>query len=358
MTEKEYRQYKADSYTTLKDFDNDRKKYYRKYVAQEDVREREDEEESKAATIGSLVDCLLLDPDSFDDKFFVSACINPPTGLMSDFVEALYKRTRDSVNEEGRLTKEFSSLMLEAYNDVKFDRDGNVVAFKRDSFEKVVEKFTGDVKTYYEEICRVRPNKLTVITTSEIAQAEKVKNELRTNAITSQVVNLVSNSRFTVYNQFAIIFTLKSLELKSLIDKLVIDHEEKTIQPYDLKVTWDAENFYENYYLYRKTYLQAGLYHIALMNLKKQPEYKDYTILPMQFIVVDPNVYMSPLIYKLSEDNLSAAYTGFNRKWRKYNGLESIISDLQWHKETGIWTISKKNHENKGIVNLNDELND
>jgi hypothetical protein len=354
MTEREYRSLNKKSYSSLKTFADDRKKYYKKYILLEDT--SDEDLKNRATLIGSMVDCLLLSPNEFDNKFYISTCNEVPTGLMLQFVEALYKRVRDCVDIEGKLTRPFADLSLEAYNDVKFDRDGNIVAFKRDSFEKVVEKFTENVKAYFDEICQVRPNGLMVITTSDIETAEKVKTELRSNSITSQVINLKSNTRFEVYESYPIIYSYKSFEFKSLLDKLVIDHDEKTIQPYDLKVTWDVENFYEGYFLYRKSYIQVGLYHLGTMLVfKKQEKYKEYKILPMKFIVADPNNYTSPLIYSISESVLMNSFKGFEYKWRNYKGIDALIDDLKWHEETGIWNISKENYENKGVVIIKEE---
>lgn len=354
MTEKEYRNLQKESYSTLKTFDEDRKKYYKKYVLLEDT--SDEDYTNRATLVGSLVDCLLLSPQEFDNKFYISSCTDIPTGLMMQFVEALYRRVRESVDEEGKLTRQFNALMQDAYNDVKFDANGNVVAFKRDTFEKVVEKFTGNIKAYFDEICQVRPGGLIVVTPSDIEDAEKVKAELKVNAFTSQIINLESNTRFEVHNAYPVTYSYKGLEFKSLIDKLVIDHEEKTIQPYDLKVTWDVENFYEGYFLYRKSYIQASLYHLGLMfKFKRDEKYKEYKILPMSFIVADPTVYMSPLIFKTPESMIMSGFKGFQHKWREYKGIDAIVDEIKWHREQGIWNISKANYENRGVVAIKEE---
>ena len=355
MTEREYRKLFRDSYSTIKSFAESRGKYYKNHVVEKNSNE-EDEDENRATLIGNLVDCLLLAEHEFDNKFFLSSCTDIPSGLMLQFVEALYRRVRASVDEEGKLTRQFNDLLLEAYNDVKFDKNGNIVAFKRDSFEVVVGKFKDNVKAYFDEICAVRPNGLMVITPTDIENAEKVKALLRISDVTSQIINLKSNSRFIVHNQFPMLYQYKGLELKSLIDKLVIDLEEKTIQPYDLKCTWDVDNFYEGYYLYRKTYIQAGLYHIGLlMTFLKEEKFKGFKVLPMKFIVADPVGYTSPLIYELTEPKLMDAFKGFTYKWRDYKGIDQLIDEIKWHKETGIWNISKDNHANRGIVTLKEE---
>ena len=137
------------------------------------------------------------------------------------------------------------------------------------------------------------------------------------------------------------------------MDKVIIDHEAKTIQVYDLKCTWSVENFLEEYYLYRRAYIQAYLYFWAASKFKNDDdELKDYTVAPPRFIVCDSTNYYNPLIYTLSWDDLGDAYEGFTHKNREYKGVKNIIADLKWALENNVWNISRENHEANGLVNI------
>ena len=105
-TESQYRATLLDSSSSLKDFATNRKKYYKKYILSEEV----EEEETKAIVTGQVVETLLLEPELFDKKFYMSACASSPSGLMEKFVEALYKYTKGSTNEEGRVMRDFSDI--------------------------------------------------------------------------------------------------------------------------------------------------------------------------------------------------------------------------------------------------------
>ena len=61
-----------------------------------------------------------------------------------------------------------------------------------------------------------------------------------------------------------------SMKFKSMMDKVVVDHEKRTVQVYDLKCVWAVENFYEEYYLYRRAYIQAFLYWQAATHFARQ----------------------------------------------------------------------------------------
>jgi len=341
-TEAQYRAVEMDSSSSLKDFSMDRKKYYRKYILGEKVEDKD----SSAANMGRIVETLLMEPHLFDDKFYMSSCASTPTSLMLDFVEALYKHTRDATDEDGVVGTPMNELLEAAYKDSGF----------KIKYEAVVNKFIGsDAEIYYNEIRRVRTLNLTVVNTMEISIAEKIVEQLRINSTTAPIVNLINSSRYEVIDQMQVEgYTIDGHKFKSMLDKVVIDHKEKTIQPYDLKCTWSVENFYEEYYLYRRAYIQAYLYYHAMLHLVKDEEspYYGYTVEYLQFIVCDSTNYYQPLIYTLDDEDMNDAYKGFVHKGRTYPGVGELIAALSWCVSTNTWNISHKNYLSNGVVNI------
>jgi len=341
-TEAQYRAVVMDSSSSLKEFSQDRKKYYKKYFLGEKVEDKD----SSAANMGRIVETLLMEPHLFDEKFYMSSCASTPTGLMLDFVEALYKHTRDATDESGVVKTPMNELLEAAYRDSGF----------KIKYEAVINKFVGsEAEIYYNEIRRVRTLNLTVINTMEVSIAEKIVEQLRINSTTGPIVNLVNSSRYEVIDQMQIEgYEIDGHQFKSMLDKVVIDHKEKTIQPYDLKCTWSVENFYEEYYLYRRAYIQAYLYYHAMLHLVKNEDspYYGYTVERLRFIVCDSTNYYQPLIYTLENFDMLAAYNGFLHKGRTYPGVQELIEALKWCKETNTWNISHKNYLSNGIVNI------
>ena len=341
-TEAQYRAVEMDSSSSLKDFSQDRKKYYKKYILGEKVEDKD----SSAANMGRIVETLLMEPHLFDDKFYMSSCSSTPTGLMLDFVEALYKHTRDATDENGIVTTPMNELLEAAYKDSGF----------KIKYEAVISKFVGsDAEIYYNEIRTVRSKNLTVINTTEVSIAEKIVEQLRINTTTAPIVNLTSSSRYEVIDQMQVEgYTVDGHKFKSMLDKVVIDHKEKTVQPYDLKCTWSVENFYEEYYLYRRAYIQAYLYYHAMLKLVDDPESScyGYVVNYLQFIVCDSTNYYQPLIYTLDIDDMGDAYHGFVHKGRTYPGVQDLITALTWCVTSGNWTISHKNYLSNGVVNI------
>lgn len=340
-TEAQYRAIYLDSSSSLKDFSMDRKKYHKKYILNQVV----EDEESKAATTGRLVETLLMEPHLFDEKFHISTCMSTPTAMMLDFVEALYKYTVEATTEDGMVTRSFEDMCKDAYADAGF----------KITLDAVLKKFIGsEAEIYYKEIREVRSKKLTVVTTKEIENAEKIVLELRTNPTTAEIVNLVDDAQYSVYNQLQVEgYEVFGHMFKSMMDKLIVDHKAKTVQVYDLKCTWSVENFYSEYYLYRRAYIQGFLYHKAAETWASEMGYGDYEILLPRFIVCDSTNYMNPLVYTMTQDSMDNALNGFEHNGRQYPGVAQLIDDLKWTLDNDVWNISRENHINNGIVNLN-----
>jgi len=342
-TEQDYRALMIDSSSSLKVFSMDRRKYYRMFIANEDIK---DEKESQAILMGKLVETLLFEEELFDEKFYISACTTAPSGLMSNFVEALYEVTIASTDEYGVVGRDFESLSMEAY-----EASGYKLPYKT-----VLNKFIGsDDEIYYNEIRHIRPKKLSTVTVQDVTNAESIVSELRTNTITKDIVTMVDDKRYTVLTQHQIEgFEIDGHIFKMMMDYAIIDHEKKTIQPYDLKVTWNVENFYEEYYLYRRAYIQAYIYYkgVDSESYKDDSIYYDYEVLSPRFIVADSINYYSPLIYTISQNDLLDAYNGFEHKRKQYPGVKSIIENLKWALNMNIWGISRENYLNNGVVNI------
>ena len=341
-TEAVYRAILLDSSSSLKEFSIDRKKYYNKYYLGKNVENKD----SQAAIMGRLVETLLMESDEFDKRFYMSACVSSPTGLMLSFVEELYKYTMNATDEFGNVTRTFEEISRDAYSSSGF----------KIKYEAVIQKFIGsDVEIYYNEIRKVRANNLTVVTSQDVTHAENIVSELRNNFATKDIVNLVNSSRYSVYDQLQVEgYEVDEHLFKSMMDKVIVNHQEKTIHPYDLKCTWSVENFYEEYYLYRRAYIQAYLYYYATkyLTLDENSELYGYAVKPLQFIVCDSTNYYNPLVYTLSDEDMKDAYEGFIHKGKSYPGVKYLIDELKWAMNMNIWNISKNNYLKKGIVNI------
>ena len=327
-SEKEYRRLEILSASDLKTFaTEDRRVFFKKCVLKQ---KEEDEEESRAAKIGTMTHCLRLEPQEFDKRYFMSLCSSPPTGLMKKFVDALYKHTLANTNEEGEVTCEFKDLAELAYADS---------GHKRDKLVKVLSEFKGkDPEMYYRERRNCGDKEL--VCTEDRNLANRIVETLINHDYSRDIFRENSLKETQIEG-----FEIDGLELKAMIDDIEISGN--TITATDLKVTWTNENFFREYFLKRRSDIQAYVYTEAV-----KYKFPDYKLNPFRFVVADSTNFNAPLIYEIDEEWRDKTYYGFDFEGRKYKGLKDIIEEIKWHKSTDNWTVSKEGFDNLGKIKL------
>ena len=345
LSENQYRSIPLLSASDLRSFSIDRLKFYKEKI----LGEKREEEYNKAILLGNLGHCLILEPEKFDDKFMMSICTSPPTAGVLVFTEALYKHTMANMAEDGTLTVDFSELFDLAYAESGFKITKEAVA------KKFTEKNNkGETaEQYYQQLVQASSQNLQVACVDDITIAEKAVNLVLHDEFTGPIFEERQGCEY--FNEQQIEgFTVEGLEMKAMLDRIVVDHNNKTIQIYDLKFVYDVVNFKREYWLKKQAYIQGYIYWKALMSgvLDLGFDYSEYEILPPIFIVAHSGCFYRPLQYKMSVEDLNKAEKGFVENEREYKGVTEIIKDILWCQENQIWNISKSAFEAGGIVNL------
>lgn len=337
------------SYSSIKQFDNDRKAFYREHVLGEKKREKE----TISLQMGSLVHMYLAE-QNFDDKFHLMNA-NEPKGQMKLLVDNLFNRAMKSVivNEQGQhvIDEKFEVLFLDAVTETKYDGDMKEIAFKGKDVEKILGMFIdSDAEMYYKEMLD-NIGKSTVSVAS-VTKAEDIANKLRGHSFTYEYANARTGGDLEVFNELAILFEHEGVFYKSMVDKLIINHALKTIQPIDWKTSWDNE---EPKYAYLKFgyYLQGTMYDLAITTwMKEHPELDGYTLMPMKFIFCDTGGWADPVVLSLTKEDIVSGWHGFKIRGYVYRGLKDLMSDIAWHVETQNWATSKAIFDKKGDLLL------
>lgn len=118
----------------------------------------------------------------------------------------------------------------------------------------------------------------------------------------------------------------KEVPVKIMPDLLVVNHKEKTIQPVDLKTSAvPAFSFSENFVKYRYD-LQAGCYtDILRLVISKDPDYKDYTVLPFIFADISRTDKV-PVTYVYNPDN-GFSYTKGDKTYH-YKSWDQLLEEI------------------------------
>lgn len=129
--------------------------------------------------------------------------------------------------------------------------------------------------------------------------------------------------------QFVVSFDIDSKEVnvKCMFDVLVVNHNDRTIQPVDLKTSQNpAYSFSENFVKLRYD-IEAELYTDVLTRFieTKATEYSDYTILPYLFTDISRSD-MVPVTYQYEPRN-GFSYTKGDKVYQ-YKGWKELLSEI------------------------------
>lgn len=325
MTIKEYREHPAFHYSELSALWNSPSSM----IAPKDF------SKSNAIRLGSAVDCLITTPDKFDDEFIVCSEYNL-SGQMKQFTDYLI----DGNDKE------------EAYN---------LVGFKRDKFEKVCDKFEGsEYEKFFKFVTEEVKDKI-ILSRDELADVKLINETLKSHKFTKKYFN-PENENISLYYQVPIICNFENNELKALFDLIVVDHDNKTIQPIDLKTTSESVyGFFKSFEKYRYD-IQCSLYQTVLLNSNEVDKILDsdvcgYTILDFKFVYISFKNTSKPLVY--SDKNFEVVKNGrygwINSFGKEFTGWEKLIEDYRWHRENDLYDYSRNIYENDGIIYLYEE---
>lgn len=127
-----------------------------------------------------------------------------------------------------------------------------------------------------------------------------------------------------------------SFECKALLDGVLINHNDRTIQPFDLKTTGKSVWEFSSSFLHFGYYRQCALYEYALKS-KTSPVHQlleeGYEILDYTFIVVEKDSNNPALIYVTSPSDRFCGLYGGKVGSKYYEGIESLLRAYKWHSE-------------------------
>lgn len=342
-TAKEYRKLEVLSSSDLRTFAINRRKFYKEVILREKD-DSEEEEYDKSLLVGDITHTLLLEPESFDSKYHLSVCPAPPTGKMLAFTESLYKHTMENIDSDGHILVDFEEIATQAHIDAGYSG-------KAWRLERVLRDFKdSNGELYYKELRECSGTGKQVVCIADLTAAERIKATLLTHEYTSEIFEKTTDDRYIVLNEWKNEdFAYKGLKLKAMLDKIIIDTEDKIINIYDLKCVWDNNNFYRTYYLKRRAYIQALVYYWAIMNAENFPvNLDDYLVEPPIFVAADSGDFYSPIKYRLHTEDMMRATKGFIEGDRYYIGVDDIVKQILWSTETGNWRSSKEIFDAKG----------
>lgn len=344
----DYRKIDALNYSSIKTFlDDGVGIFYKEYILKE-----KKEKWTPSLVIGTLIDDIIInyrgDMTAFYQNFDNKYCqLNENKSSAQVFLLAdyLFEELSPSI-KDGKITGNFEIAFQNS-----FDRIQKEGKYKGKTIEQGLSDFNTNGKDYFN--LKLHSINKIMVDLQQISIAERTANKLLRDETTGRILKGVL---FTI-PKIVVVTDFMGITIKVEIDLTEINHEEKWLQPYDLKNVFDNEDFDYSYIKYRY-YLQAALYKTAL-TLYAEKEFPGYEVRPFKFIVGDTSANnRKPLIYSLSEEDERYALSGFHLNGREYKGLVTLLSEIKWHIENDVWDCSMEAFINEGLLNLNINYDD
>jgi hypothetical protein len=140
--------------------------------------------------------------------------------------------------------------------------------------------------------------------------------------------------------------------VRCMLDRIIVDHDAKTIQPIDLKTTGKSEEEFENSFEDWRYYLQSSMYSYILRELCKKDDYfSDFKVLPFVFVCIN-RYNLKPLAW-VDEDSVFDSSVRVNKSGKIMKAWYELLKEMVWHIENKKLDYSYKSYEQKGVRILN-----
>lgn len=304
------------SNSNLSVFNYDPSYFYKVYITRELV----DKRESDAMLLGSIIHCLLLEPEKFDERYFVSKVPSSemPTGMMLEYIKTLAER-----NSDDDITHEFA-----------YQRSGYKI-----SREKVLDNFNKvpGYKTYLEELKDSRQ----LVTISMIETAKTNVSNVLTSPYWERILGSIKwkqDKELEIYwtTLVSIDGNDYSLPLKSKLDHVFSHYDEElnvlSIRYFDYKTDSQKPiHKYSESFEYWKTYRQFAFYYLALQQWTKQTYGLDIELDIQMFVVPIDVVRNKTVIYEVTKSYIA----------KGMQEIDKNLRDLVWHMNTDQWDMPR-----------------
>jgi len=336
-----YRAFDALNYSRIKKLDTPNPKNFFQKVKY-----------SKAISIGDIADVLITTPDEFDNKFIVVKEESVPTAkrkIVADYLSSFLSRA--CIFTEDALNIMFDSIEKGSW----YGEDPVREAFEAAEYSKgePIEKVKEIAKEHLGYILsNVEGNPLKYITEDALVNARKLKMAIKTSPFWKNTVKEGQKGIEILY-QLPVIAHINGRELaddfeekfgrpveemvyerfnyvKGLLDLVVIDHTNKTIQPIDLKMTEYTNSF--NVAVVKNRYdIQAALYTDLLQSYFEDTLCSEgYEIRPFYFLSAHPDT-LAVIPWRMSNLDLEVGRKGGKSGRRVYKGYQNLFLDLMFY---------------------------
>lgn len=286
-----------------------------------------------AMIFGSLLDCLLTQPQEFLKRYHV---VDDEKVVSDKFINAFYDIYFEKRNIKSLI--EISSDKL--YTIAKIYELFPTCKKK----ETIINKFL-EMDASFKEYINAR-NKKIIKRSIYSAVVDCVDVLLK-----SDMTSWIFNKKHDIYYQVKLCSSIAHTDIKCMFDFIVVDHENKKILPFDLKyISYPEHQFLQQSFYKFRYYREAELYMYILKKLGNT-YFSDYTIEDFRFLVINdetktPIIYKFPVIYNEQKELQIGSI-------KTVKPMQDVIADIMWHYKLNVYNYDRRLYE-KMLASMNE----
>lgn len=292
--------------------------------------------DTSSLRFGSLVDCLLTEPETFEDRFIIIDMKIP-----SDTIVLILEQIYESLQIK---TPNIYEVPEEVIFDFIEKNEYGASWLRQTRINKILTSGASYFKSLFD-----KDGKIAILQT-DYDDAQNCVLELENNPYTADFVNNPNLDYIEDLHQTKFILT-NPYKVRCMFDKIRVDHQKKLIYPMDYKTTFDSEENFNHSFKQWRYDIQANLYSYILQEICKKDEYfKDFKIMPFQFIVISRTT-KSPIIWKFITTNevlVEPSYKQINNFGIEIPHWETYLHEMNYYFNIQSTRYSKDTIESNG----------
>lgn len=284
---------------------------------------------AKYLDTGTMIHMYILQPEEFWKNYVILDYEIPKVKQQLDFCLEYSRQLIVNPLEDD------DKLLLDSYRSSYSNskKDETVI----EEAKQMKEKF----KDYIESLKYKNENK-TVISFADLTKLKTIKSNLDNHKKAKELLTDIG----LTYNEFHINWEYDKLGIscKSLLDRVMFDHENKKIYLIDLKTTSNLSDFKHSVETY-DYYRQIAFYILAItwyMEIDKDIRIDDYDLEAYIIAINSTGTNEIKVFNMLNEDVLL----------EKKTLIAKTLSDIKFHMDSGEWEHSKEYYEGDGTEKL------
>lgn len=290
-------------------------------------KDKEKETSESYFELGKAIHCRILEPETFDDRYYLMD-IEAPGGYMGTLIDKYFYYINNDFAEE--LAKEL------AYKDSGYKTKAETVWKNFEEKEECI--------AYWNALNDSKGK--SILTPKEEFIIENCVQSVLNHKTANALLSVDPADTHTILTEHDMKWSLKEFDftMRSILDRAVIDTENKVVNIIDLKTTSkNVHKFnysYENFSYYR----QMAFYGHAMMwyieNVLKEDR-KDWHLTTTIIAVQTSGFYETVVYAPAPEDMQIGHYEIFN-----------LLTELNWHFENDLWDYPIDYYISGGIMPL------